>query len=785
MKKFRSVRLTVLVLLSVFFSSIVSASGSFVATQDGIRYIVKDNAGNVQQIIKPEFDAASGNYVVKDRNSRVVATQYVPAEASMHKFKLVAPVDGSSSVRSSKDFLGNTTPVLRALPGTDPRYVQLRDYIQSNPGLGKVVSMQVEARNYKINKLQQEITTGTRDAAFAKWLVNDLQKPIYLEVGNSGGVHHDPNGFIMAQNAGNGQISYRDNSLVNRLVIPPDSEAFAGGMNDSSAASVMAHELGHMIMDQLYERPNYPATEYYGAHSKNGVTDEGFALSEGWAEALEALSTKGNRNSDPWRIKTHDNIEQNKYIYENMGVVEGPNDGILKSGTAMLSTEGVNASLFYDILDGHRVQAPFSKIVEVFESSKPQTYREFVNDYVNKFPEDRTHIIKQFLENTKFATVDSSAGARYKDIHDAQQAYLNATDPSARAQLQNEYNAKLGEYNQWKDQLYKQAVVDGKIDTAIDGQRQFSDNLAAEYRSIKLSETLARARGALGTGVTQAADSIKQSFSVKNVAVTAGTSIAVNLASQIMSGEKPSLQTAFRSVASLQFVGNVVGSSLGAAAGHVFAPLISTFVPIPVVGTLAGALIPTMTGMFGGSFGGNLGAGMSFKNALKALDPVAITGQAVGSTIGSMLGSMIPIPFVGTMIGGIVGGIVGEKIFSGIAKLFGYNKVAKKPEKPGIMQQPPTSSIHSADVQGSISFSHSAGGSSQDPYGIRIPPTAETIPYNRMQPNLKTLKDSYEAAYKNYVVAVQSGNQTLALQRMRDFQRAKERYQSALSTLNR
>ncbi len=681
--------------------------------------------------------------------------------------------------------MGNKVPVLKTLSNNDPRYVQLKSYIENNPGLRQTVAMQVEARNYKINRIQQDVAAGTKDAAFAKWLTNDLQKPVYLEVGNSGGIYHDPRGFVMAEQAGNGQVAYRDNSHVNRLVVPPNSEVFNGGMQDPSAASVMAHEVGHMIMDQLYERPNYPKTAYYGAHSKNSVTDEGFALSEGWAEAIEALSTKNYHNSEnaSWRIKTHKNIAENKYVFENMGVTSGPNDGVLKSGQAMLSTEGVNASLFYDILNNGRIQAPYEKVIKVFESAKPQTYRDFVDSYIKQYPEDRSQMIKQFLDNTKFATVDSNAGNRYKELHDAQQAYLNATDSANKAQLKAQYDAKLSEYKQWQESLYKQAVVEGKIDGAIDGSRSYSDETSQQYRSLRLSETLIKSKKALGVGLKNAANSIKDSFSVKNLAMTAGTSIAINLASQLMNGEKPSLKTAVKSVASLQFVGNVVGSTLGAAAGQVVTPLIQTFVPIPIVGTIAGALIPTMTALVGGSLGGNLGSGMTFKDALKSLDPVAIAGQAVGSTLGAMLGTMIPIPVVGTMLGSIVGGIIGEKIFGSIARLFGYKKkqIAQSSKEPE--PQPVYLSTYQAADQmtlpAKLSNNQSAPKAS-DPYGVRLSDKIDSIPYSKMHPNLKKVKDIYEAAYKAYVSAVASGNQTLAQQKLEEFQKQKARYQRAI-----
>lgn len=782
MKKFRSVKLTVLVLLAVFWSSILTASGTFVATSEGIRYVVRDETGNVQQVVNPDFDPHSGKYLVKDANNRIIAAQRLPPEASMEQFKIVTPVDSATTVANTKDFMGNSIPVLKSLATTDPRYVQLKTYIESNPGLRQTVAMQVEARNYKINQISNDLAAGTKDPAFAQWLVNDLKKPVYLEVGNSGGIHHDARGFALAESTSNGQLAFRDNSNVNRIVVPPNSEVFNGGMADPSAASVMAHEIGHMIMDQLYESPNYPKTEYYGNHSKNTVSDEGFALSEGWAEALEALSTRDQHGkATSWRITTHKNIADNKYVFENQGVTTGPNDGILKNGQAMLSTEGVNASLFYDVLNGGKIQAPYSKICQVFENAKPQTYREFVDAYIQKFPEDRSQMIRQFLDNTKYATVDSSATSRYKEVHDAQQAWLNATDQSSKAGLKASYDNKLKDYQQWSEELYKRAVVEGRVDGAIDPSRAFSDDTYSEFRSIRLSETLIKGQKALGVGFKNAAGSIKQSFSAKNLAMTAGTSIAINLASQLMKGEKVSVKSAVQAVASMQFVGNIVGSSLGAAAGQVFVPLIQTFVPIPIVGTIAGALLPTITALVGGSLGSNLGAGMAFKMAIKALDPVAIAGQAAGSTIGAMLGSMIPIPIVGTMIGSIVGGIVGEKLFSVIARLFGYRKGTSKAVQqptPTLQQPAYNASIQTADTL-PVRI-NTPRPINNDPYGVRLSADIESINYANMHPNLKKVKDIYEQAYKAYVVAVTSGNQNLAKQKLSEFQATRARYERAL-----
>lgn len=766
-----------LVVLALLLALPVFAGGAFELTTAGVRYVVRDDSGQIVQTVKPEYDTATGKYYVRDTSNRVIA-QNLSTEAAMSQIKIVAPVEGNSHSVKTKDFLGNTVPVLRELSASDGRYQQLKNYIESDAGLRNVVSMQVEARNTKIERLQQEINSGVRDAKLAEWLVSDLKKPVYLEVGDSGSIYHDSKGFVLAETDTNGQVTYRDNSNANRLVIPADSEAFQGGMNDSSAASVVAHEVGHMIMDQTYETPNYPKTGYAGAHAKNSVTDEGFAYSEGWAEAVETLANKDRLdNSSSWRVQSQKNIAENNYVFKNQGVVSGANDGILKTGSEQLSTEGVNASLFYKMLTDNRIQSSYQKVLDVFESSKPQNYRDFLQSYVERYPEDRSHVIKQFLENTKYSTVDSTATSRYKALFDAEQAWKSSPGD---ASLEAAYKQQLASYNQWKDQTYKQTVVDGKIDRAVDGGTAYaySDDTAKQFRQVKLSETLLKGKKALGVGLERAADSIKQSFSVKNVAITAGTSIAVNLVSQIASGEKPSLKQALSAVASMQFVGNVVGSSMGAAAGHVIAPLIQTFVPIPVVGAIAGSLLPTLTSIAGGQFGGNLGAGMSFKEALKNLDPVAIAGQAVGSTVGSMLGAMIPIPVIGPMIGGMLGGFLGEKLFTGIAKLFGRDKKAKKSETAATTTSPtPQMMLQDTESEPVVKTAPTAR-ESYDP--VRLDASIDCIPYANMHKNLRVVKDDYEAAYKKYVQATASGDQAQAKAMLNAFVQQRERYRRAL-----
>ena len=778
MKKFKSVRLTILVVLALFISNIVSAAtGSFVATSEGIRYVYTTNQG-VTKYINPQFDTKTGTYYVTNSQNQVIARQQLGNEALMNQVKIITPTD-SYSTSTTQDFMGNEVQVLTPMKSSDPRYQQLKTYIESNKSIQTTLAMQTQARDYKIQQIQQDLKENNVDPSMAAWLTNDLKKPIYLEIDNSGTICHDAAGFVLAETDANGQTTYRDNSYVNRIVISDSSEVFSGNMSNPTGASVMAHEVGHMIMDQLYETPNYPRSDYYGSHSKNTISDEGFAISEGWAEAIEALSTKEyraqNGTNGSWRLKTQQNIEDNMYIYKDAGVTNVTNNGLLKTSGEMLSTEGVNASMFYNMLESNGIQNSYGKICTVFEDSKPQTYRDFVYDYIQKYPEDQSTVTKLFLEDTKYTTVDSSAAARYKDLFDAEQAYKSASDPTTKANLKQVYEAKKQAYDSYNESLYRQACVDGTLDSAV----VINDHTNSSYRSMRLSETWLKTRKAIDTGAQNAASSLKNSFSVKNVAVTAGTSIAINLASQLMNGEKVSLKSAAKAVASLEFVGNFVGSSLGAAAGQLVVPLVQTFVP-GIVGTLAGALIPTVTSLVGGNVGSSLGSGASLKQALKSIDMVAVSGQAIGSMLGSMLGALIPIPVVGTMLGGIVGGIVGEKVFTTVRNWF--KKKASKNTSAQIVQSPVKADLEY--IKGNMGKTGTyTPKSGADASAARIAADLDSIPYADMSTDLRSLKDEYEKAYNGYVSAIRDGEITKAQSALEAYKSAKAAYEEALKKL--
>ena len=177
-------------------------------------------------------------------------------------------------------------------------------------------------------------------------------------------------------------------------------------------------------------------------------------------------------------------------------------------------------------------------------------------------------------------------------------------------------------------------------------------------------------------GTQNAKASLKNSFSFTNLAITTTVAVGTNLAIDMIHGNKPSFSKAVKSVATLEFAGNVVGSALGAAGGQFASTLVKTFVPGPI-GALVGSVIPVMFASASGQMGANLISGIkngefSVAKAFKAIDKVDLVGSSVGSAIGMALGA--PIPVIGPIIGGIVGGFLGSKVAKLIA---GFTKGGK------------------------------------------------------------------------------------------------------------
>ncbi|MBF0407146.1 MAG: hypothetical protein HQM10_07325 [Candidatus Riflebacteria bacterium] len=288
---------------------------------------------------------------------------------------------------------------------------------------------------------------------------------------------------------------------------------------------------------------------------------------------------------------------------------------------------------------------------------------------------------------------------------------------------------------------------------------QYADNFSG-----KLSK-------GLDEGVANAGQSLKNSFSLSNLAVTTTVAVGTNLALQMINGQRPSLQQAARQVATIEFAGSVVGGALGAAGGQVVSSVVKTFIPGPI-GAMVGAFIPVFTSMGGSQIGASLGAdakGNRFDlvKAIKSVDYIDLAGSSIGSTIGMAIGA--PIPILGPIIGGIVGGIIGGKVAKWISDVVFHRGSMVGTGNSFINENPQAISIGQGQNLGIYGPGTWQGG---------MTPVSTDIPRGTT-PVIGTLRDAerkYYETYLNYNRLVEQGDQAGAKKMQADLQKATDNY---------
>lgn len=283
-------------------------------------------------------------------------------------------------------------------------------------------------------------------------------------------------------------------------------------------------------------------------------------------------------------------------------------------------------------------------------------------------------------------------------------------------------------------------------------------------------------------GFQNVKDSLKSGFSAKNILMTAGITVGVDLATQIMRGEKPSLGKAVRTVASAEFAGSVVGSVTGAAAGSFFTPFLSA---IPVVGGVLSALAPAFGSVAGSSIGAYLAGDLkngrfSIKQAFKQVNWVGVAGQAIGSTAGAMLGSMIFPPF-GTIIGGIAGGMLGNWAANKIAGLFGKGGTSYGSMGMPVGSNPFGGAAAGSQVAGPVSIGSVAGGMEIPVAGAQAPEisiTGDAAPMGSYSSEVQLAEAKYKELYKLYNEMLSQGRQSDAMKVAQEMNKAKAEFES-------
>lgn len=297
----------------------------------------------------------------------------------------------------------------------------------------------------------------------------------------------------------------------------------------------------------------------------------------------------------------------------------------------------------------------------------------------------------------------------------------------------------------------------------------------------------------VSNGIDAAKASLKNSFSVQNLAMTTTIAVGTNLAIDVLNGEKPSLKKAVKQVASLEFAANVAGSAVGAAGGQFVSTLVKTFVP-GIAGQLIGSVIPVMFSSASGQLASNLVSGIkngefSVSKAFEKIDKASLVGSSIGSTVGSMLGSLIPIPVVGSVVGGVVGGFIGSKIAKWVAGKFTKNKGSSDSTAKGAASATTTAAGAAVSASSSVADSITVGSTAGNiSYSIEDPvlPTEEQLNStngsyaNTVSSDINTSVPSTSSSSSS-----SSSVSTAKSERQIALEQAKEKYYNAYLLYNR
>jgi hypothetical protein len=269
--------------------------------------------------------------------------------------------------------------------------------------------------------------------------------------------------------------------------------------NNDTLDLVVAHENAHAIQFDLYGKLFQKIQRIStNGHDAPYITDCGLAYIEGWAEAFEAVYGPANPklkekdrkkyNISEFLFGRQDPIRRDRYVWAK---TSGKKTGVLKNGLQLMSTEGVIAGLFHDILTSRAINAPFEKCVQTMLSN-PMNFMEFIDKFVQIFPEDKRVIYRILLENTHYVTLHNKAAEGYRNFYQHKLAYVQKK--ISKAEFLKARNA----YKEYTEALFKKAMSSGRVFANVGPQLWFEGRINLSNAKQQLSaakQYMARAFG--------------------------------------------------------------------------------------------------------------------------------------------------------------------------------------------------------------------------------------------------------------------------------------------------
>jgi hypothetical protein len=262
-------------------------------------------------------------------------------------------------------------------------------------------------------------------------------------------------------------------------------------MQNDTLDLVVAHENAHAIQFDLYGKLFQKIQRVStNGHDAPIITDCGLAYVEGWAEAFEAVYGPANPklkekdrkkyNISEFLYGRQDPIRRGRYVWAELSRKK---TGILKNGLQLMSTEGVIAGIFYDLLTNRAINAPYEKCVHTMISN-PMNFMEFVETFVKLFPEDKRVVYRILLENTHYVTLHPKAAEGYRNYYKHKVAYTQKKVSKA-----DFYKAKNA-YKAYTEALFKKAIQNDRIFANVGPQMWFEGKI----NLTKLKEKTSKAK---------------------------------------------------------------------------------------------------------------------------------------------------------------------------------------------------------------------------------------------------------------------------------------------------
>lgn len=292
-------------------------------------------------------------------------------------------------------------PICRAASLNDPGAKELYSHLKDDPRIQRAVEayerVQIEKRDLLIDELR---TAGLVQDELDVIKANTPIHPAYFVIDSTGQVNSSSvHGFEMVTRAG-GRTSMENVPLVHVAVNSPTMQS----KDLTRQARSLTHELGHCMMGVLYDgADDFPPTRYLGQpHWRGKVTDPGLALIEGWAEFCGPYFSEDQSKIIP--------IDAGDYSFNE-------DTGELKSYEEMVATEGVVASVFWDMMkSGSGISDPWQKIALIFHKHKPGSLADFERAFLTEYPKDARSFYEIMCRNTFMANISPAAASKYDDF---------------------------------------------------------------------------------------------------------------------------------------------------------------------------------------------------------------------------------------------------------------------------------------------------------------------------------------------------------------------------------